>query len=499
MGTTASRLDSTRRKHRRKLPSLKSQRSTRDMLKNNDDIASPVSSNPTSTYPPTPVNLVKHQVVLSDHVPPMSTLSAVIAIPIRRSSWRKSTNTTATKTTADNASIASLSCFDDNDEAISSPRTSVASEENPNNAFLKVENNTTEKKKSHKKKTSSFSSFRSSHKKEGSDIVFESKYNSSPSLSVKTEEKSPSLLDHPRPFWTFNNGDEKEYDRQLRQHYVLKHVLDGNIHVPVSTDQPTTVLDAACGAGFWTLDMAQSYPNAKIIGLDAFPADDKRMKGYSDAATSATNIVYKYGDLTTHLSLPDNYLDVIYQRDTASIIPHERWSFILGELFRVAKPGGYLELVEYSFNIKDPGPVLALVNEWYKIASTSVGVDPRQAKHLRSAILSAGFEDVEKRVISIPIGEWPTDENQRENGFLYKQVIKALFKSMKPWWLSELAVSEKEYDKVVSAAMDEFNDQCCSMDWVIYTARKPLNQPGSNETAITPELTANELETLPFA
>lgn len=94
--------------------------------------------------------------------------------------------------------------------------------------------------------------------------------------------------------------------------------------------------------------MAQSYPNAKIIGLDAFPADDKRMKGYSDAATSATNIVYKYGDLTTHLSLPDNYLDVIYQRDTASIIPHERWSFILGELFRVAKPGGYLELVEYS-------------------------------------------------------------------------------------------------------------------------------------------------------
>ncbi|CAO3655088.1 unnamed protein product [Mucor hiemalis] len=413
MGTAASRLDSTRRKHRRKLPSLKSQRSTRDMLKNGDDIASPVSSDPTYTYPPTPVNLVKHQVVLSDHVSPMSTLSAVIAIPIRRSSWRKSTNTTTTKTTTDNASIASSSCFDDNDEAISSPRTSVGSEENPSNVLLKVENNTTEKKKSHKKKTSSFSSFRSAYKKEGSDIIFESKYNSSPSLSVKTDEKSPSLHEQPKPFWTFNIGDEREYDRQLRQHYVLKHVMEGNIHVPVTTDEPTTILDAACGAGFWTLDMAQAYPNAKIIGLDAFPADDKRMKGYSDAATSATNIVYKYGDLTARLSLPDNYLDVIYQRDTASIIPQERWSFILSELFRVAKPGGYLELVEYSFNIKDPGPVLALVNEWYKIASTSVGVDPRQAKHLRSAILSAGFEDIEKRVVSIPIGEWPTDEGTK--------------------------------------------------------------------------------------
>lgn len=44
---------------------------------------------------------------------------------------------------------------------------------------------------------------------------------------------------------------------------------------------------------------------------------------------------------------------------------------------------------------------------------------------------------------------------------------------MKPWWISELGVSEQEYDKVVIAAMDEFDEQCCSIDWVIYTARKP--------------------------
>lgn len=69
-------------------------------------------------------------------------------------------------------------------------------------------------------------------------------------------------------------------------------------------------------------------------------------------------------------------------------------------------------LLLLDFNIKDPGPVLALVNEWYKMASTSVGVDPRQAKHLQNMIVAAGFEDVEKRVISIPIGEWPTDEGK---------------------------------------------------------------------------------------
>lgn len=70
---------------------------------------------------------------------------------------------------------------------------------------------------------------------------------------------------------------------------------------------------------------------------------------------------------------------------------------------------------------------------------------------------------------------------------------------MKPWWLSELAVSEKEYDKVVSAAMDEFNDQCCSMDWVIYTARKPLTQTESNKLCIETLPISTELETLPIA
>lgn len=60
--------------------------------------------------------------------------------------------------------------------------------------------------------------------------------------------------------------------------------------------------------------------------------------------------------------------------------------------------------------MQDPGPVLALVNEWYKIASSSVGVDPKEASYLKELIISAGFEDVCKKTVSVPIGEWPTDK-----------------------------------------------------------------------------------------
>lgn len=87
--------------------------------------------------------------------------------------------------------------------------------------------------------------------------------------------------------------------------------------------------------------MAHSFPNAKVMGLDAF--DDKRIH-----SNTAPNIVYKDGDITKHLSLPDSCIDFIFQRDTISIMPHERWPLHFSELMRVIKPGGYLELVEYS-------------------------------------------------------------------------------------------------------------------------------------------------------
>lgn len=45
---------------------------------------------------------------------------------------------------------------------------------------------------------------------------------------------------------------------------------------------------------------------------------------------------------------------------------------------------------------------------------------------------------------------------------------------MKKWWVSELDVSAEEYDKVITAALKEFDEQRSSIEWVIYTARKPF-------------------------
>jgi ubiquinone/menaquinone biosynthesis C-methylase UbiE len=91
------------------------------------------------------------------------------------------------------------------------------------------------------------------------------------------------------------------------------------------------------------MDIAQELPNATVIGLDAFTGDYKR---FMHANTK--NITFQKGDITKSLHFPDNSVDVIYQRDTASLMPHECWPQLLNEFRRITKPGGYVELVEYG-------------------------------------------------------------------------------------------------------------------------------------------------------
>lgn len=69
-------------------------------------------------------------------------------------------------------------------------------------------------------------------------------------------------------------------------------------------------------------------------------------------------------------------------------------------------------IIILDFNLSDPGPVLSLVNEWYKIASDSVGVSPSEVKQLKNFLVKAGFQDVKERTINIPIGEWHEDESK---------------------------------------------------------------------------------------
>ncbi|ORE16854.1 S-adenosyl-L-methionine-dependent methyltransferase [Rhizopus microsporus] len=283
-----------------------------------------------------------------------------------------------------------------------------------------------------------------------------------------------SVFDH--DVWVYEYGAEKERDRQTRQHYVLKQVLQGNIHVTL--DKPTRILDSACGVGLWSLEMAHDFPNCQVIGIDILPPSEH--EGWSLARTGAwsagqtRNVCFQKQDiLQSTLSFDDGSFDFIYQRDVATVLPFNIWPKLLLEFFRITKPGGKIELVEYDLHFKNPGPVLNLVNEWYSAAAATIGVRQDYTNYLSEYLERAGYINITEKAIDIPIGEWSTDDLQRQYGFLYKEQMKALFKSMKRWWCTEIKVSPQEYDQVCIDALKEFEEYHSMARWKIFTAEKP--------------------------
>lgn len=63
---------------------------------------------------------------------------------------------------------------------------------------------------------------------------------------------------------------------------------------------------------------------------------------------------------------------------------------------------------------------------------------------------------------------------EKQHGYLYKEQMRALFKSMKKWWCTEIKVSQQEYDQVCSEALEEFEEFHSSARWKIFTATKPI-------------------------
>ena len=87
--------------------------------------------------------------------------------------------------------------------------------------------------------------------------------------------------------------------------------------------------------------MATNYPNAKITGIDVSSIQPLQVK--------SKNFTFIQGNIFEGLPFADDYFDFVYQRFLAPAIPKDKWPFVIRELTRVLKPGGYLEVKIFRF------------------------------------------------------------------------------------------------------------------------------------------------------
>ena len=239
---------------------------------------------------------------------------------------------------------------------------------------------------------------------------------------------------------TPHDWDGASYDRVA--HPMTRwgsNVLD---RLPLRGDE--TVLDAGCGSGRVTEQLAERLPDGHVIALDASPsmveAARERLARFGD------RVSYAVVDLGRPLPLADASVDAILSTATFHWVPDHATLF--GNLARVLRPGG--RLVAQCGGAGNIGRVLAVLPEigdgW---RGPWTFATPEET---RARLEAAGFTGIET---------WLNDELETfEPGAPFKEYLRTVVLGAH---LERLA-SDAERDAFIDAVAERLPD--ATIDYV---------------------------------
>lgn len=173
--------------------------------------------------------------------------------------------------------------------------------------------------------------------------------------------------------------DEEEDRRLDAQHDLLRAALGSDFVCPLGwadATPPRRVLDVGFGTGRWMRHAAMRFPAADIVGLDL------RLPTLYAALPPeiARRCLFAFADLLAPLPLRDARFDYVHQRFLFAAVPAARWPDLLGELVRVTRPGGWIELVEGGIAAPAPGetapaPCVTALSAWTERLCLRRGID----------------------------------------------------------------------------------------------------------------------------
>ncbi|KAF7728607.1 hypothetical protein EC973_005834 [Apophysomyces ossiformis] len=198
------------------------------------------------------------------------------------------------------------------------------------------------------------------------------------------------------------------------------------------------------------------------------------------AATSSSSARKVFDNLDVHmlnvkeqpLPFPDNSFDFVLQRLVTASYTLPDWKRIIQELTRVVKPGGYIQLVEIDYLGQQLGPKgAAWCFQCCEATRDKLNTEPRIGLHLIDLLKAAGLENVESRLVSIPLGPWGL-----ELGGLWQQNMEMFAEATMPLLVSILDITMEECRQHWADFREELNDRKAFNNIYAAWGRKPEGQ-----------------------
>ncbi len=155
-----------------------------------------------------------------------------------------------------------------------------------------------------------------------------------------------------------------------------------------------SLLDAGCGPGSITLDLAEVVSPGRVVGIDIEPLQIERAKALA-AERKVSHTQFLVGDVY-QLPFADASFDAVFAHAT---LYHVRDPLcVLREFHRVLKPDGLVGIRDTDYSLWFFEPVLPGVEEARRLAllvAASNGASPTYARQQCHLLLEAGFTRVE--------------------------------------------------------------------------------------------------------
>ena len=232
--------------------------------------------------------------------------------------------------------------------------------------------------------------------------------------------------------------DVAEEQRIMFQHHLLEKLV-GLHNTPISNNIQT-ILDVGTGSGHWAYAMARKFPQAQVFGVDL---EMPQITGN----LQPTNYQFMRGDILSGLPFQANSFDLVYQRLLIAAMPTTHWGALFQEEVRVARPGGWVEILEGSNVYPNAGHATKTFVEWGKVACEKRQIYPSAILGLDKNLKYAGLKDVVSKTIDSPLGAWGGSDGEN----MAKNMLNA-FKALKDVYTREAGVNPQEFRIYIEVA-----------------------------------------------
>lgn len=185
---------------------------------------------------------------------------------------------------------------------------------------------------------------------------------------------------------------------------MFRWEFGGDFLAPMTA--PRSILDVACGTGRLARDLARQFPGAAVLGFDL--NQQQIEASLAEGARRGTdylpeNCTFLAGNALERFTFPDGAFDLVMARAPSAFIPVSKWPAVIGEMARVCRRDGWLELRDFGL-VRSPHSALNELTVKFANLAAARGIYPGAGPYLADFLQAAGLRRIQVRTASVCSG-----------------------------------------------------------------------------------------------